>query len=241
MILSEMITMLASLLAVDLDNRNAAADGTVTNLQATSDINWAIRFISQRIYQFDPSIVFTVTAETASYNLESTTIFSRKILEARRVIINGNQLYNCQGNKYGMWALGEVERECPTWRADLSGTPSKAFQVGTTLYLHQKPNAAVLSAGSNYIAGQYLAADLHYVNDLANSPDIPLVLHEAVVRMAADFAADPTATEAEALQRLMRYTGKAGVDIELIAKRNKRLAEDWGSTSGATRGNFTRV
>lgn len=241
MILSEMITMLASLLSVDLDNRNADAAGAVTSAQATADINWAIRFVSQRIYQFDPSITFTLTANTPNYNLETTTIFGKKILEARRVIINGNQLYTCDGRKYGMWTLAEVERENATWRSDAAGTPSKAFQVGTTLWLHQKPTTAVAAAGSCYVAGQYLAADLSSSTDQSNSPDIPVVLHEAVVRIAAVYAADPTATESEALARIQRYEGRAMADMDLIARRNRRQAQDWGTTGSSNMGNFTRV
>lgn len=233
MTLTAMRTMLANFLKFDLDDFSADASGAVASADATEHLNYGIRTISKAIYQFDPSIVLTLVADQQAYDLR--TACGRKVREAKGVIINGNQLFNAVGRGYGMWAMGEADKTYPSWRSDPSGTPTKAFQVGTTLYLHSKPSAAIVSGGSNYVAGVYMAANMTNGADDANSPDIPEELHESIVRLAAIFAANPNVSEQEGLARLDRYNGQAGSEIQEMRRLNYKLAESWGTLSGSSR------
>lgn len=230
--LANMRTQLSSMLT-DLDNFHGESPSAS---QLTDLINYGIREVSQEIYQIDPSITLTLTADQQTYDLRDVTapaVVSRKVLEPLVVIINGNPLWNAARSRYGLWSLGELQRYRPSWRADSSGTPTIAAFHDRTLYLHAKPNAAVVSGGSNYIMGRYLAADMVNSSDDNNYPDIPEELHEAVVKVAAIFAAEPTMVPGDgAIAKLATFDKRASDSIARIRRRNMRTAQDWGSTSG---------
>lgn len=233
MILSEMRTMLGRLLAADLDNM---AGESPDSAELTSQINYAIRAVSEEIYQLDPSITLTLTAETGSYNLRSSSVVSRKVIEPVVVVINGNPLWAASRKKYGMWTMTEIQDPnigTSKWRDTSSGTCTRAVVMDRTLYLWPKPNAAVVSDGSNYIMGQYLAADLVDGVDDDSSPDLPEEVHEAVVRLAAIFASDPSVSESEAIARIGRYESRAMQAIQKTKDRNRRQAQSWGTVTGS--------
>lgn len=232
MTLQECITLLQRFTAYDLDNSAGSASGAVTDADATAQINYGIRTVSKYIRQYSPKVVFTVVANQPNYDTHSTTPFASKMLEVKRVIINGSNLLSASGRRYGLWTVQEVERQHPSWITDAANTPTKAFQVGNELWLHPKPTAATLSSGNNFVGGVYMAPNLDSVTDLSNSPGVPEELHEAVVRIAADFAADPSVTESEGIARLQRYQAKAFDAMEQVRKRNAKLARSWGSTAG---------
>lgn len=229
---AQMRTMLADLLQYDLDSYQG------TSASATDDaeiLNHAARFISKELYQFDPSIALTLTQDDGDYDLFGTAL-AKDVLEAKRVIINGVPLRNAKGG-IGLWSYQEVEDRYPQWRTADSGQPRIAFQLNRTLYLYPKPAEAYSNC---FVAGQYLCATLSG-SDTALSYDIPDELHVAVVRLAADFAADPLVTEAEGLARLNRYAQKANFDIRKERQRNMRLASSIGSTPGSSQANVIRL
>lgn len=236
--LTQLRTLLTEFLAYDLDNSKGVAP---TAAELTEQLNYAARWISERIYQFDPSITLTLTASDGDYSLRASAIVSRKVLRCHQVIINGNALLDASRQRRGMWTYQEVQIGHPNWRADDASTPTKPWQIGTTLYLHPKPTAAVVSAGNNYIAGTYLCADLTNGSDDSNYYDLPEELHEAIAGVAAVFAADPTASEGEALARLGRFNARYLDSIQSVAKSNKRDLELLGSTPGCSRPRAIRI
>lgn len=238
--LEQLREYLKDLLSFDLDNFKDRDGQTPSDIQLTDQINFGLRWIGSRVYLFDPSITLTLTAETASYDLRDTDIVSRKVIEAIGVVINGNTLRAADRRTRGMWKFGEVERSVSNWRADTSGTPDKAWQIGTTLHLHRKPTAAIVSTGSNYIVGHYMPADLVDGQDDTLYPDLPEELHEPIAQIAAIYAADPSVSEAEGINRLGRYNARAIDEIDRFRKRNMRLAQDWGTVPFAGYADYVR-
>lgn len=230
---AQMQTMLADFLQ----------DRSVFNYQGNSpsatdiaeQLNYAARFVSRRIYQFDPSIATTLTIDDGDMDLFGSA-FTRDVLEVKRVIINGQPLRRPDGT-VGLYKYQEVEDRYPTWRSTAHGLPRIAFQLDRVLYLYPKPDAAYSNC---FVAGQYLCATLDGSNT-ALSYDLPDELHPAVVRLAADFASDPTVSENEGLARLQRYVGKAGYDIDEMRRRNMRLASAIGSSPGSSQPNYIRI
>jgi hypothetical protein len=228
----QMQTMLADLLQYDLDNYQGSSPSAT---DIAEQLNWAARFVSKELYQFDPSVALTLTIDAATYDLFGSAL-TKDVLEAKRVIIDGVPLKKANGT-VGLWSYQEVEDRYPQWRTATHGKPRIAFQLGRTLHLYPKPDAAYSNC---YVAGQYLCATLSG-SDTSLSYDIPDELHPAVVRLAADFAADPIVTEAEGLARLQRYTQKAGFDIAKERRRNMRLASSIGSTPGSSQPNYIHL
>lgn len=223
---------------LDLRTRNLAFDldsayGESETLQQQVDsVNWAIRAISARIFQYDPKITLTLTAGMADYNLRDTAVVSRKIIRPFSVCINGSMLWDASRNDYGMWTLAELERRNPSWRTDTSSIPTKAvYYGGNRLLLHPTPTADVVSAGNNFISGQYLAANLT-TSDGSNSPDIPEELHEAIAYYAAAHSALPNLSENEAWQRVSAYNAEWQSSADTIRRENLRAIQSWGSTAG---------
>src|SRR5687768_13984980 len=115
---AQMQTMLASFLGYDLDNYQGSAP---TATQVAEQLNYAARFVSKEIYQFDPSVTLTLTIDTASYDLFGTAL-GKDVLEAKRVIINGVPLRKPNGS-VGLWSYQEVEDRYPQWRTQAHGLP----------------------------------------------------------------------------------------------------------------------
>ncbi len=236
MTLDTMIVLLDDLLSYDLDNFKRRDAHTVTPEEKTAQINYGLRTISRYISQFDHSIVLTLTADDPTVNLRDSDEVSRKVFEVKEVIINGSRLYRPNGRP-GLWNMSDVQRLIPQWRTADAGIPRVAWQTGTTLNLYQKPSAAAVSGGNNFIAGTYMAADLVYGENA--EPDIPEELHEAVVRVAAAFASDPTLSENEAMQRSARYEQRAFAAAQEIRIRNYKQMAAFGSFPGNATPNFT--
>lgn len=222
---AQMQTQLADLLQYDLDNYQGASPSAT---DVAEILNRAARFISKQIYQYDPSISLTTTIDDGDMDTFGSA-FGKDVLEVKRVIINGVPLKAADGS-IGMWTLQEVERSYPQWRTATNGLPRVAFQVNRTLYLYPKPAAAY---SNSYVAGQYLCATLSG-SDTALSYDLPDELHPAVVEMAAVYAANPTVSEPEGLQRLERFAANAGFDLKQERRRNMRLAQSAGTTPGSS-------
>lgn len=225
----QMQAMLADLLGYDLDNYQGASPSAT---DIAEQLNYAARLVSKEIYQFDPSITLTLTIDDGDMDTFGSA-FGRDVLEVKRVIINGVPLRKPNG-EVGLWSYQEVEDRYPQWRTQAHGLPRIAFQLGRMLYVYPKPDSAYSNC---FVAGQYLCATLSG-SDTSLSYDLPDELHPAVVRLAADFAADPNVSESEGLLRLQRYATKAGYDIKQERRRNMRLASSIGSTPGSSQSNY---
>lgn len=229
----EMQTMLADFLrSRDVFNYQGSSPSAT---DIAEQLNYAARLVSRQIYQFKPSIAMTLTIDDGDMDLFSSA-FTEDVLEVKRVIVNGVPLRKPNG-EVGLWAYQEVEDRYPQWRTATHALPRVAFQLDRTLYLYPKPDAAY---SNSFVAGQYLCGTLTGSNT-ALSYDLPDELHPAVVRLAADFASDPTVSDMEGIARLQRYVSKAGFDINEMRRRNKRLASSIGSTPGSAQSNFLRL
>jgi len=216
-------------LQFDLDNMYGESP---TTQQKVDGFNWAQRTVSKLIFQYDPKITLTLTADQASYDLRNTSVVSRKVIRPYAVIINGNMLWNAAYTERGLWTLQELERMIPSWRTDSSGTPTKGVYYGNQkLLLHPAPTTAVVNAGDNYISGQYLAADMTTAQ-LASTPDIPEELHEAIAFCAAARLALPNLSEAEAWQRITAFNAEWRSMADDMRRENMRAIQSWGSTTG---------
>jgi hypothetical protein len=217
--LSELRSLLTELLAYDLDN-SASTDGVaVTAAELVTQLNTAARWISLQIYQYDPKVALTTVSGQASYAMRS---MAKKMVKIDRVVIEERVLRSYNGC-YGMWSQTAVDDAYPQWRTAASGDPSVAWQVGETLWLYPAPDANGMS--NCHVAGQYICAALTNGSDDANSYDLPEELHEAVAYAAAIFAATPTASDQEAINRLSTYDRQAAKWIQEVGTRNRKMLQ----------------
>lgn len=233
---AELITRVSELTAYDLDTTLGTAP---TDAQVVDALNRRLRAISVKLCIFDPKIEFTMTAGTETYDLRDTVVFSRKIVQPRDVIINGNMLFTARGTRYGLWTVQELDKISPTWRTLGSGVPYRAcWAPPTTLFVNPKPTQAVIDAGNNYVSGQVLAADLD-ANDTDAEPELPEETHMALAMLTACDVAKPYATEVSQINRLVAMTQDATQTIEDAAKASRRAIQGVGTYSG--RADFMRV
>jgi hypothetical protein len=210
--------------AFDLDNFLANGAGEVAAGDLTGLVNYGIRCVSVGARcNYDHKIVLTLAADTHVFDCRdiTTPVVGKKVLEPRRVTINGKFLRNPNG-EYGMWTMPELENDCPSYQTYTSSKPSRAVWLpGNKLLLSRPPNAATVTDGNNFISGWHVAADIA-ASDSAQ-PDLPEELHEAVVDCAAIYAATPSASEAEGWQRLVAYTNRYNAIIDKYERINKAL------------------
>lgn len=229
MTLAELRTLQTNFLSLDLDNY--AGESPSTSDQ-NAQINMAYRRIARKCCLIHPKIPMTLTAGTALYGLSDTTVWgsARRMVDIYQVTINGVMLRDCSGNGYGLWTYREFIARHPNWQTADSGTPSKAVTLGPNLLLHQAPTAAVVSAGQNYVAGQYIPADLD--GSTYDTPDLPEEIQPAIAYLAAIIAATPLATEPEMWTRLQAF-GQAWTQmVDDIAEQNRNTLAAIGTTPG---------
>ena len=229
MTLAELRTLQTNFLSLDLDNfAGEAPSSSDQNLQ----INWAYRRIARKCKLVHPKIPFTLAADTALYSLSDTAVWGtlRRMVDITQVTINGTMLRACDGVQYGLWTYREFIARHPSWQAASSGTPTKAVQYGQNLLLHVPPTAAVVSAGNNYVAGQYIPPDLDGAT--YNTPDLPEEIQPAIAYLAAIYAATPLATEPEMWTRLQAYGQGWTEMVDDIARANTDSLLDPGTVIG---------
>ncbi len=162
MFTSQIMTLLKSLLSYDLDSR-VSQDSAPTNAQMLDDLNYAKDIISKNIFQYNPSIVLTLTAQSNALNpinIRDLSVVSGRVLRPLQVIINNRTLTDSKGQR-GTWAVTELNNYIPTWRSDGAGVPYIAATVSNDkIVLYPAPSQAVVDTGGNYISGLYLAADM---------------------------------------------------------------------------------
>lgn len=228
MILTDAIQLVKDLTQIDLGNFSGEAP---SNANITAQINRARREVSRRIFIFDPSVTLTLTASEPKYNLRTyTSVVSRPVIRPYHVIISGNPLLERHGCNYGLWTWDELNRSYPGWRTDTAGTPTKAAWTGPELILHPAPDSTVAALSTHYIAGQVLSKDLSATDDASNQLPEPVEIHEDICLMAAVWAESPTATEEEAIARLLRYNAKAMDRMNEIERENRAAVASLGVT-----------
>lgn len=227
--LSDTRTRVTELLAFDLDNFKADANGTVTNASLNAQINWAQRLLSKKLFLYDPSITLTLANNQQSYDLRnvSTSSFSRKVLWVHYVIIGGVTLKDNQGTEPGLFSMEEFQKNVDGWRTAANGTPTAAMQADRYLYLYPKPNG---SGSNNYVAGRYMAADLANDSDI---PDIPEELHDILAALAAVRAAEPSVSEQEGWARIQRYDASMPEQVAMAFEQSYQSV--FGSMKGIER------
>jgi hypothetical protein len=235
MIQSELIELMDDFLSYDLDNVKRRDGHTPTDLEKVAQLNYGVRSVSRFIRQYDPRVVFTMTASTSEYDLRDTDIFASKMIEVKQVIIDGSILRRPDGSK-GLYKYQEAERYQSGWDSFSAATPSFAFQLGDKLHVLPPPTSAI-AAETNYVSGVYLAADMVYGADVA--PDIPEELHEAVAYCGAIFASLPTVGETTAMNRVMAYRAEWQEAAKEIRRRNMKYANDFGVTPGSAHADYT--
>lgn len=190
-----------------------------TDAEVVELLNWALRILSRKLWLVDPSIVITLVAGTQSYDLRSASL-SRDVWLCLRAYINGSPLLDWQGEQVGLWTLEEMEATNPTWRAAANGTPTAAMVIDRKIYFYLKPSSTVVSTGSNYVAGCYLAADLA-AGSLSAVPDIPDETQEALGLLATVKGSTPNVSEEEGWARLKEFHSGAFELVEEIAAANR--------------------
>lgn len=244
MLLSEIITQTRNNFAYDADLVESFGNTTSpTDAQIIPFINWAIRSIARRTKQIKAYIPITLVADQNTYNLNGgglvAAALANQITKIHRVYINNSVMNKPDGRTAGMWAYNEIERYNPNYRTATSGQPVAAAQFGNNLILYPAPSSTVASGTGNFCVAEYLPTDLT-ISDLANSPDLPNELHEAVAYLAAIRISTPQITEDESYKRLATYTGYINETIETVKKQNEASIFDFGSTFAYNRPRYIR-
>jgi hypothetical protein len=229
--LAELRTLLTDLLTYDLDNVKAAqTDGAVSAANLTAQLNWAATTLGRRLYLYDPKVTWTASASEASYNLDSTSIFSKRLWKIMGVWVNGIPLWNRDRSGQGPWAMSELDETYPLWRDADDGVPCLWVSNSGKLLVYPPPTAAVVSDAKNYVSGLIVPNFLTTTTDDAKVyTDIPFHLHEAIAYLAAGRAASPVASEQSAWERLKVYAYEMAKEIEETARQNRRELIDIGT------------
>lgn len=217
MTLQELIDHVKALQKYDLDN---VYGKDPVNKGVTMQINRALRFISLKIKLYDPKVVMTLTAGLKTYTLHDTSVFSVPMVRPMKIFINGNQLSGPTADN-GLYSISALDDVYPGWRNVPTGTPTHAaLQPGGKMLLVPSPDSACVSAGYNWAAGYVTAPKLVNMTDI---PAIPEHLHEAIAELAAEYGAQPTASDAIAWQRLASYRLNWTQLVAEEAQRNSAL------------------
>lgn len=218
MTLAELKTRLNQHLAADLDNY---AGDTPSDDELEGQINFAIRAIGRAIFMVKPVLV-TVASGTSIVELDRQ---ATPIVQVFRVTVDGLYLMDYR-DKPGLMNFAEMEAEAEGWQlATKTGIPSRAIQLDRRLYLWPKPTSEEAIVLTAQVLPQALVLD-------TDVPDLPLWVHEAIVTVAATYAADPHATEEEGLARLGRFDKRT---MEMITGEGERNRELYAGTSGRRR------
>lgn len=230
MTLQETIEFKEARLAYGLD----AVEGPEPSVSdQIASINWAVRTIARHAFVIDPAVALTLTADTATYDMEDTSVVAKRIVRPFKVIINGNPIRTARGDSYGLWSLEEIERVNPAFRTGVSGRPVRAtWHSGKYLFLDPKPTQTVVDAGNSFIEGQVMPADLT-AGDMNAELPLAVDLHEAAAYLAAYRSAFPNATEAEQWQRLREAQAAVTASVTEAGKQGRDAYASWGTTTGA--------
>lgn len=214
---AQAIAKIVQLLLYDLNHEDAESP---TEAQHLPHLNYAIRFIAQRVRMRDVSVTFTLTANQAEYNLLDDTVVGKKVIYVHRVVIGTKTLRKPNGEP-GTWTLAEFQEKYPDWRNTDAGTVSWAAKSDDTLILHPKPDATD-AAKTCYIDADILPDDVTTSDD-SNELPIPVYLHEAACWIAAHEAGQAFASE-EGWKRIENYYAMALAQIAAAETRHANEA-----------------
>lgn len=215
MTLTEMVARLALRLGYDLDNY---AGETPSTADQYDQINFAARTVARHVHHSRAGVALTVTSNVFQYSLHGSA-FSQPMIEVWNVINNGTMLVDYLGQP-GLHSYQEMNKEFPGWQTgSVSGALSTvvaACQVGTELWLYKKPTGG----GTLYVDGRCLPVKMTSGSDVS---ELHIDLHEAIVDIAAIYAADPSASDNQAIARLQSYSQRSYQTLSDVREENIRL------------------
>lgn len=218
MTLTEIRDQITGFTEFDLDNylgRNPTPD------EMTGLVNWAIRAFSKKTRcNYSTQITMTLEANDSELDCRDLTNVTKKVLEPRRVTINGSCLRNRYGD-YGLWSLSDIEECYPSYQTYDAAQPVRAAWLpNNKLLLSPKVDQAY---SNSFISGWYLAADLVTGTDDSNSPDIPEEYHEVLSYLAAYYAATPNSSEQEGWARLGEFKSNWMEAVDELERKSRNL------------------
>jgi hypothetical protein len=208
MTLAQLRTDLLSHLSVDGDN--FAGDAPVQG-DLTRQINYGVREVGRALFIVKSGVALNTVANQVSYDLGPLRVVRVIYVHRTGVPFKG---YN---GRPGLYSYEEANGDFEGWQdGGSAGTPNAALQLGAKLYLMPKPSGAEALT----MTAQVLPPPLVGNDDV---PDLPEWTHEAIVYVAAVYAAQPTTTGEEAMVRLAQYSQKASQAIAEEGTRNREM------------------
>ena len=192
--------------SLDLDSFSSAS-GQISDNQ----VNYAIRILTQYLEPIG-ALTFNYSAGVSSYSTLSSSIFSTAWpMKIHSVLFNGSQLLD-YARRPGLHSVSEFQILYPDWTSPGAGDVIAAAQIGQRLILYPAPTAS----GVTQIVSTFIPFPL--TND-SQVPDLPIELHEAIAYLAAAYAARPTMTEQEAINRVMSYDNQWAMILKTSRSR----------------------
>jgi hypothetical protein len=207
--LNQLRSDLSAHLQTDGDNFAGTAPATA---DLTKQINYAMRAIGRAMFLVKTQVPLATVIGTFKYELNAMSPRPVRVLFVER----GGIPFKDYENREGLYSFIELARDYPGFHTGaVAGTPTAATQQDMTLYLAPKPVAVETLTMTAQVIPDDLVAD-------GDIPDLPLWVHEAIVYVAAIYAADPVVTGEEALARLARFEQRASARIAEEAARNMK-------------------
>lgn len=219
MTLAEGKAELTAHLAADLDNK---AGDTPSGAELTAQINFGLRTVGRRLFIVKPVTVAAVAASPVQLDTQTPNA----VVDVFRASWDGEPLLDYQ-DKAGLVTHAELEALAGfDWQSLAAGTPTRAMQLAHRLYLVPAPSAAA----DLTLMAQILPVKMVDTTDDAVQFDLPVWTHEAVIYVAAAYAANPQVSEDEGFARLKRYSEEAAT---LIMSEGQANAAMWGRSLAA--------
>ncbi|MBS1721401.1 MAG: hypothetical protein JSS66_00170 [Armatimonadetes bacterium] len=227
----------------DFEQRLGNYRGIPSDEESVDQLNHALKIFGTKLAMFEPSVAVTLASGVSVYDLQDTTVFSRRILIPRSLIVNGRPLASSSATQSNLWSLQELEAQHPYWRNSGTGSPILGCWPGNRqLICWPAPTPAVVSGGSTWLSGTYIPgaikADGTYlpggfdVNYLDSTPDLDDTLHEALAFLAAVLAGTPIASDQVAWRRMADYNILWTDTVEEIRRSNRNALSPFGTTRG---------
>jgi hypothetical protein len=217
-------------------------EGTPYTTDATEKaklVNDRLRSFTEKVKcLYDDRVAMTLTQNVAVYSLRDTNVFTKEMVTVDIVVVDGDPLYNYQG-QIGLASLREVQHFDTLYLTADAAKPSKAFlRPPYHLVFNRKPDQAYANC---YVSGFYLHPAIDTDSD---GDDVELSVPEEYQRAACVwYAADlmlPTADAKSDYERLALLAKRAGVDMDMLRDASQDML-DGPSVRGLDRGNRSWV
>lgn len=183
-------------------------------------LNEAQRYICENLYYYYPSVPLTLVAGQSTYRLRDLSATTYKIVDPKMVTVANAPLGIPVHGKRMVYPVELFEQSYPNWRTASSGVPSAAgLAPPDWLILDVPPNSTVVNAGNHFISGTVYVPDLS-ASSLSGVSELPIVLHEAIARLAVVFSASTTVTEDYQKAKLDELKAQAVELIQIEGKGN---------------------